>query len=227
MSSRLPFLADPCLSCPSQLFPASFTTLPSRVPRPPFWRSCSGSSTLINSFESASLIPTSLIADNVVNSKTSMKPSVPTTALVPAGNTPAIAALSPDQHISQSSVVIITKTAWSTTWTSITAEPDTAFTIPAKASDSSAQGFSANHRSGVCETDLAANNYSCLAPDSCLDKLDDFMHFERHRFSWTRQNDVHKPWNLQRTPNSPHRSADLWNRRHQNPQGVPILSSDS
>jgi hypothetical protein len=41
--------------------------------------SCSDSSTLINSFESASLIPTSLIADNVVNSKTSMKPSVPTT----------------------------------------------------------------------------------------------------------------------------------------------------
>ena len=100
--------------------------------------SCSDSWTPLKSLESASALPTSLVTGNIVKSKTSMMPSVSTSALIPVVNTPAIAALLSDRQTSQSAVIIITKTAWTTTWTSITAQPAVPISSSAKQSHSSA-----------------------------------------------------------------------------------------
>jgi hypothetical protein len=100
--------------------------------------SCSDSSTSISSLEAASTLPTSLIEDDVVKSMVPAISSVPETTLAPAVNTPANAALSPNQQSSESTVVMITQTAWTTTWTSVTAQPAIPISSSAKESHSSA-----------------------------------------------------------------------------------------
>ena len=103
--------------------------------------SCSVSSTSINTLQTASILPTSSLEDDIVKGIVPVTSSVPkttsTSAVKPPGTTSLSSALG-DQLLSQSTVVMITKTAWTTTWTSITAQPDAPASSPVKASHSSA-----------------------------------------------------------------------------------------
>jgi hypothetical protein len=108
--------------------------------------SCSASSTPINSLKTPSTLPTSSIDEDVVGGTLPVTPGVSKTTLVPPVNTPAIPALSSDYQASQPTVVMITKTAWSTTWTSVTAQPTISISSPAKESHFSASKDLVNGR---------------------------------------------------------------------------------
>lgn len=99
--------------------------------------SCSDSPTSISSLKSVSISPSSLIEDDGLRSMVPTSSGVPKPTLIPAINTPGTAALSSSQQTTTSTVFMITQTAWTTTWTSVTAPPVAPISTPAKASHSS------------------------------------------------------------------------------------------
>jgi hypothetical protein len=103
--------------------------------------SCSDSLTPINSLKTASTSPTSAFEDDVVDSTVPAITYAPKTTLVHTSKLSGTTALSPalqNDQTSQPTVVMITKTAWTTTWTSVTAQPGVPFSSTAKESHSSA-----------------------------------------------------------------------------------------
>lgn len=87
--------------------------------------SCSTDPTSTKSLETVSTLPTSLIVDDIVKSMVPATPNVPKATSVSAVKNPGTRLLPSafgNEQTSQT-VLMITKTAWTTTWTSVTAQP--------------------------------------------------------------------------------------------------------